>query len=66
MRVRKLVAFTALLAGTVAAPMAIGAIQAPAANADVVHDCTTFYYGYGYPDGPYVGNSDRCPAHIFV
>ena len=66
MKVRRLIVRTALLATMAAAPLAYGVIQAPAANADVISDCTNFYYGYSFQSGLVIGNSPSCPAHIWI
>ena len=66
MRVRKLILRAALFASLTATPVAFSVIQAPAANADVISDCTNFYYGYSFQGGLTVGNSPNCPAHIWI
>ena len=66
MKVRRFIIRTALLATMAAAPMAYSVVQAPAANADVISDCTNFYYGYSFQSGLVIGNSPNCPAHIWI
>lgn len=66
MKVRRLIVRTAVLATLASAPLAYSVVQAPAANADVISDCTNFYYGYSFQSGLVIGNSPNCPAHIWI